>query len=131
MVLAVFATLVAVGVWLMRQRPGGSDGTALRQAETPDDEPRDVGVIPIEDVIDLHGFQPRDILGVVDSYLEAAAKAGLGDVRLIHGRGKGVQRRNVQALLANHPLVDSYGDAPAHLGGWGATIVRLKQPPAS
>ena len=85
--------------------------------------------VPIEDAIDLHAFAPRDVLSVVEAYLEAAAEAGFREVRLIHGRGKGVQRAAVQRLLAGHPLVQDYRDAPAsHLG---ATIVALRSgPPA-
>ena len=94
----------------------------------PDEAPKvedDVVVMPIEDSIDLHAFQPRDVLAVVADYLEEAAKRGFYEVRLIHGRGKGVQRGNVQALLAGHPLVASFRDAPSARGGWGATIVEL------
>ena len=96
---------------------------------SPDDDTNDgaeVFVMPIEDSIDLHAFQPRDVLGVVGDYLEEAAKRGLREVRLIHGRGKGVQRANVQALLAEHPLVESFRDASAARGGWGATLVELR-----
>ena len=82
--------------------------------------------MPIEDSIDLHGFQPHDVLSVVADYLEEAVKRGFDEVRLIHGRGKGVQRANVQAMLAGHPLVASFRDAPAARGGWGATIVDLR-----
>jgi DNA-nicking Smr family endonuclease len=82
--------------------------------------------IPIEDAIDLHAFHPRDVVAVVGDYLTAAAEAGFTLVRLIHGRGKGVQRAAVQRLLRAHPLVESYWDAPeAHLG---ATVVRLRTP---
>jgi dsDNA-specific endonuclease/ATPase MutS2 len=88
-----------------------------------DDE---VVVMPIEDSLDLHAFQPRDVLSVVTDYLEEAAKRGFHEVRLIHGRGKGVQRANVQALLASHPLVERFRDAPAARGGWGATLVELR-----
>jgi DNA-nicking Smr family endonuclease len=80
--------------------------------------------IPIEDALDLHTFAPRDIPSVVDEYLRAAHEAGLREVRLIHGRGIGVQRARVQQVLRGHPLVESYGDAPeSHLG---ATVARLK-----
>ena len=80
--------------------------------------------LPIEDALDLHAFAPRDIPSVVDEYLQAADEAGFRDVRLIHGRGIGVQRARVQQVLASHPLVESYHDAPeSHLG---ATIVRLR-----
>jgi len=80
--------------------------------------------IPIEDAIDLHAFAPADVVSVVDEYLHAAREAGLREVRLIHGRGKGVQRAAVQRLLGGHALVERYWDAPeSHLG---ATLVVLK-----
>jgi dsDNA-specific endonuclease/ATPase MutS2 len=93
---------------------------------TDDDDSGPVAILEIEDSIDLHGFQPRDILNVVDDYLEAAVAKGYSEVRLIHGRGKGVQRARIQALLQQHPAVHSFKDAPATRGGWGATIVFLK-----
>ena len=84
--------------------------------------------LPIEDSIDLHAFSPRDVVDVASDYLEAAQQAGFDVVRLIHGRGKGVQRAAVQRMLKTHPAVAEFWDAPdAHLG---ATLVRLK-PPAS
>jgi DNA-nicking Smr family endonuclease len=80
-------------------------------------------VVPIEDTIDLHAFAPRDVVAVVGDYLEAAHARGFREVRLIHGRGKGVQRGAVQRLLAGHPLVHRFWDAPeSHLG---ATLVEL------
>jgi dsDNA-specific endonuclease/ATPase MutS2 len=93
-----------------------------------DDEPPDGApvVVPIEDEIDLHPFAPQDIPDVVAEYLEAARERGFAEVRLVHGRGTGVQRRIVQGVLARHPRVLSFADAPAHRGGWGATIVILK-----
>jgi DNA-nicking Smr family endonuclease len=92
----------------------------------PPDPSDEVHVVPIDDFIDLHAFQPRDVLSVVEEYLDAAHAKGLREVRLIHGRGIGVQRANVQRLLASHPLVERFTDAPAQSGGWGATIVWLK-----
>ncbi len=82
--------------------------------------------MPIEDSIDLHPFPPRDVSEVVDSYLESACERGFREVRLIHGRGIGVQRDRVQKLLARHPLVSGFHDAPPERGGWGATVVYLK-----
>ena len=80
--------------------------------------------IPIEASIDLHAFAPRDIPSVVEEYLRAAYDAGFREVRLIHGRGKGVQRGIVQAALERHALVESFYDAPdSHLG---ATVANLK-----
>ena len=79
--------------------------------------------VAIEDSIDLHAFAPRDIPSVVDEYLRAAHEAGLRAVRLIHGRGIGVQRARVQQVLRDHHLVVSFADAPeSHLG---ATVVKL------
>jgi len=79
--------------------------------------------IPIEDTLDLHAFAPRDVASVVVEYVNAAHEAGLHEVRLIHGRGKGVQRAIVQQALENHPLVVEFWDAlETHLG---ATIARL------
>ncbi|HEX9368980.1 MAG TPA: Smr/MutS family protein [Vicinamibacterales bacterium] len=81
--------------------------------------------IPIEDSLDLHAFQPRDIPSVVEEYIRAAHEAGLREVRLIHGRGTGVQRGIVQAALERHPLVAAFHDAPgSHLGATVATLVR-------
>lgn len=82
--------------------------------------------IPIEDALDLHAFASRDIPSVVADYLEAARARGFTEVRLIHGRGRGVQRTVVRSVLAEHPLVAGYADAPPERGGWGATIVRLR-----
>ena len=83
--------------------------------------------VPIEDAIDLHSFAPRDVISVVDEYLRAAREAGFTDVRLIHGRGKGVQRADIQRLLRSHALVEAFRDAPeSHLG---ATLVRLRRDP--
>jgi dsDNA-specific endonuclease/ATPase MutS2 len=79
--------------------------------------------IPIEAALDLHAFAPNDIPSVVGEYLEAAAIAGLREVRLVHGRGRGVQRGIVQATLDRHACVVEFWDDPdAHLG---ATIARL------
>jgi DNA-nicking Smr family endonuclease len=81
--------------------------------------------IPIEDALDLHAFAPRDIPSVVAEYLEAAHERGYREVRLIHGRGIGVQRRIVRSVLAKHPRVAAFADAPPERGGPGATIVTL------
>lgn len=80
--------------------------------------------VPVEDALDLHAFAPRDITSVVDEYVTAAHEAGFGEVRLIHGRGKGVQRGIVQQALDRHPLVEEFWDATeSHLG---ATVARLR-----
>ena len=83
--------------------------------------------MPVEESIDLHAFTPRDVVSVVGEYLEAAAGKRYREVRLIHGKGTGARRAAVRALLARHPLVESYADAPPEAGGWGATRVILKR----
>ena len=86
-------------------------------------EDADAVQLPIEREIDLHAFAPRDIPSVVSEYLDAAAAAGYQEVRVVHGRGRGVQRGIVQAALDRHPKVIEFWDDPAsHLG---ATIARL------
>jgi len=82
--------------------------------------------LPIEDALDLHAFAPKDVRPVVEEYLKEAVARGFREVRLIHGRGIGVQRASVQALLAGHPLVLRFFDAPPERGGWGATVVVLR-----
>jgi DNA-nicking Smr family endonuclease len=89
------------------------------------DEPDPV-ILPIEDSLDLHTFAPRDVPSVVDEYLRQAVAHGFGEVRLVHGKGKGVQRVMVQKLLSGHPLVLRFFDAPAERGGWGATVAVLR-----
>jgi DNA-nicking Smr family endonuclease len=88
-----------------------------------------VPVVPIEDSIDLHGFQPRDIPSVVEEYVRAAAEKGIREVRLIHGRGTGFQRQRVREVLASCAEVERFADAPATRGGWGATLAWLRSTP--
>ena len=83
---------------------------------------------PIDGVLDLHTFQPRDIIEVVIEYLAACRQKGIYEVRVIHGKGIGELRRTVHALLAKHPEVISYSLASALYGGTGATIVHLRPP---
>ena len=83
-------------------------------------------VIPIEDHLDLHPFKPKEIPSVVAEYLDQCKAAGFSEVRLIHGKGKGVQRNIIRALLEKHINVESFHDAPLEAGSWGATVVILK-----
>jgi DNA-nicking Smr family endonuclease len=80
--------------------------------------------LPIEPEIDLHTFQPRDISSVVEDYINAASEAGLHEVRLVHGRGKGIQRGIVQAALEAHELVVEFWDDPR--SSLGATIAVIR-----
>jgi DNA-nicking Smr family endonuclease len=83
--------------------------------------------IPIEDALDLHAFAPRDVASVVEDYLGEAHARGFAEVRLIHGKGIGVQRRIVRGVLERHPLVAAFHDAPPERGGHGATVVVLRR----
>ena len=82
--------------------------------------------IPITDVFDLHSVPPNDVQAVVEAYLEEADRLGLKALRIVHGRGIGVQRAIVRAVLERTPFVLSFGDAPPEAGGWGATVVTLR-----
>jgi dsDNA-specific endonuclease/ATPase MutS2 len=95
--------------------------------EEDDDAPfeGETVVIPIEESIDLHLFRPSEVGDVVDGYLEAAAERGFREVRIIHGRGRGVQRNRVRRHLERSPLVEFFSDAPGDRGGFGATIAWL------
>lgn len=105
----------------------------MRPPESDDEEdgpgPEDVEVFeaPLGDVLDLHGFLPKDVAAVVRGYLDEAYEAGFEGVRLIHGKGVGVQREIVRRLLERDERVASFGDARATDGGWGATRVRFRR----
>jgi dsDNA-specific endonuclease/ATPase MutS2 len=81
--------------------------------------------IPIQDVLDLHTFRPQDISDLLENYFDECIKAGIFSVRVIHGKGKGIQKKQVQRILQKNPQVKSFKDAPPEAGGWGATIVEL------
>lgn len=96
----------------------------MKAPESPFSEPV---VLPLQDSIDLHAFQPKEIPSVVAEYLQQCQDAGFREVRIIHGKGVGVQRNIVRSVLSKHPAVLSFQDAPVEAGGWGANIVTLKQ----
>ena len=131
--LGVFGGLLAILTLAVLFGPSssesGDDAVDRSEVAEEDEDPVDPELpveIPVEDFIDLHPFPPRDVPDVVDAYLEVAVEKGFNEVRLIHGRGIGVQRDRVQKLLARHPLISGFHDAPADRGGWGATIAYLK-----
>ncbi|MDP9120137.1 MAG: Smr/MutS family protein [Acidobacteriota bacterium] len=101
------------------------NGAAAGTDEDAAPPPPGLVELPIADVLDLHSFQPREVPDLVRDYLDAAWDKGLRELRIIHGRGTGMQRQTVRTLLARDPRVQGFGDAPAHAGGWGATWVRL------
>lgn len=94
------------------------------------DQPDDAVPLPIEDSLDLHSIPPREVRDVALAYVEEAAQRGFAEVRLIHGRGRGVQREIVRSALLQSPFVLTVRDATPDRGGWGATVVELRLPPA-
>jgi dsDNA-specific endonuclease/ATPase MutS2 len=82
--------------------------------------------IPVTDVFDLHTVPPREVKPVVEEYLAEAHRLGLKALRIIHGRGIGVQREIVRGVLGRTEFVADFRDAPGEAGGWGATIVTLR-----
>ena len=91
-----------------------------------DDPFPDPVVLEITDVFDLHAVQPREVKAVVQEYLQQAYEKGFRSVRIIHGKGIGVQREMVRSILERTPFVFDWTDAPSEAGGWGATVVRFK-----
>ena len=82
--------------------------------------------LEITDVFDLHSISPREVRVVVEEYLLEARRKGFRTVRIIHGKGVGVQRETVRTILARTPFVEHFSDAPPDAGGWGATVARLR-----
>ncbi|HEV7893762.1 MAG TPA: Smr/MutS family protein [Pyrinomonadaceae bacterium] len=115
---------------LRRIFDAGEAGDATREAEDEDDvDPFDPFPEPVRleitDVFDLHTVRPREVRAVVEEYLLEARRKGFRTVRIIHGKGVGVQRETVRTILARTPFVEHFADAPPESGGWGATVARL------
>ena len=108
----------------MVQRPKELPESGAENSDCDSPFPEPV-VLPLEDVLDLHPFAPHEIRSVVEEYLIQCRATGFTVVRLIHGKGRGVQRENVRALLERLPFVHNFHDAPPEAGGWGATLVTL------
>ena len=109
---------------MSRRRKEPKEPPDTDDSDSPFNEPI---VVPLEDSIDLHAFSPKEIPSVVEEYIEQCVEAGIYEARIIHGRGKGIQRQIVRSILAKHPLVLSFKDASPEAGGWGSTVVKLKK----
>lgn len=110
----------------LEPRKGAPAAGAKEQEESDDDDPfPEVVVIPFRDVLDLHSIPPKQVRAVVEGYLDEAHEHRAPGVRIIHGKGIGVQREIVRSILGDCPYVRWYGDAPMEAGGWGATVVKL------
>lgn len=104
----------------------------------PDDDGPDDGVpgggapferpvrLPLDGVLDLHAFDPRDLGALVPAWIDESHAAGLRALRVVHGKGTGALRRSVEALLSRHPRVAAFRPAGEEAGGWGATLVTLR-----
>ena len=114
---------------LFRRLFGAREGRPAEEQE-PDVDPFDPFPEPVRleicDVFDLHTVPPREVRAVVEEYLREARRLGFRQVRIIHGKGVGVQREAVRAVLARTPFVEHFSDAPPEAGGWGATVAILK-----
>lgn len=107
--------------------PSVVDSSAnLTPESTSEVSPDSAVVLPITGELDLHAFAPRDIPSVVEEYLAACRERGLREVRLIHGRGRGVQRAVVRRVLGALPFVVRFADADPASGGWGATVAEIR-----
>jgi dsDNA-specific endonuclease/ATPase MutS2 len=123
--------------WRRRLWPGRrGGGTPAPPPADEDDEQVDPFdpfpeplTLEITDVFDLHTVPPREVRAVVEEYLYQAYRAGFRRVRIIHGKGVGVQRETVRRILSRTTFVEHFADAPPEAGGWGATVVRLRPPP--
>lgn len=100
----------------------------MTSGDSADQDGDDAFELPISGELDLHAFAPRDIPSLVEEYVRACAERGVLSLRLVHGRGKGVQRAVVRRVLTRMPEVATFDDAPPTSGGWGATLVRLRPP---
>jgi DNA-nicking Smr family endonuclease len=112
--------------------PRHTEEAAVAPADDADDldllADEDVVALPVGDVLDLHSFRPAEVPDLVRDWLDEVVAAGHTRVRIIHGKGRGVQRDTVRRLLARDPRVLGFGDLPAEHGGWGATWVTLRGP---
>jgi len=103
-------------------RPDADDD---QSSDSQDPFPEPV-IIPFRDVLDLHSIPPRQVRAVVEDYVDEAHSRGVRFVRIIHGKGIGVQREMIRSILSRSAFVIDYSDAPPEAGGWGATIVTLR-----
>src|SRR3972149_134877 len=108
---------------MIKRSAHSADNGSAQGRPSPLSEPV---VLPLTDSINLHAFAPKDIPYLIVEYFQECRAANILEVRIIHGKGSGVQRNIVRSILEKHPAVDSFSDAPPEPGSWGATVVVLK-----
>jgi DNA-nicking Smr family endonuclease len=96
------------------------------KAALMNDDQNDIVHIPIDGTLDLHTFNPRDVHDLIKEYIDACLEEGILEIRIIHGKGRGVLRDKVHSILRRHPLVMDFSLDPG-TSGWGATVIRLKK----
>ena len=101
---------------------------AQSNSNTDDEWIPEAVVVPIRDELDLHTFNPKELPELLTEYLRACQDEKIFTLRIIHGKGRGILKKRVHALLSKNPRVASFGEAPPEAGGWGATLVTLKKP---
>jgi len=114
-----------------KNRPaGGQDSSPLEREPPPppDEDAPDLPVQPyvVTDTLDLHGFFPRQVPEIAAEFIENAISLGLRRLRIVHGKGKSRMKWEVHRVLKEHPAVEEFADAPPESGGWGATIIILR-----
>ena len=83
--------------------------------------------MPIEDVLDLHTFKPKEVPDLLTDYFTACIEKSIYSIRIVHGKGRGILKKRVHELLKKNQMVESFRPAPPEAGGWGATLVDLKR----
>jgi DNA-nicking Smr family endonuclease len=107
---------------MVPEDPGAEDNSFLEGATAHEEQI----VLPIDGVLDLHTFSPKEVADLLEDYVAECLKLRIYDLRIIHGKGKGILKDQVRKILAQHPMVESFSEAPLEAGSWGATMVRLR-----